>query len=243
MCVAVAAWFAHPRWRLVAIGNRDEYHERPASPLERWTDGSGIIAGRDLRAGGTWLGVGEAGRFALVTNFRVPGYPKLGMASRGALVSDWLEAGSLDLTLEMNPFNLFVADETELRLITNYPAAADRILPPGVHSLSNGAFDRPWPKSRALCASLADWLDGSAENFAPLFAALADRTKFSAGSEPDDGPEPHYSPVFIADPVYGTRCSTIIAIDHTGRGTMTERRFTADAMPSGETSLAIEAAA
>jgi len=243
MCVAAAAWLAHPRWRLVAIGNRDEYHERPAAPLDRWDDGSRIIAGKDLRAGGTWLGVGEAGRFALVTNFRVEGHPKPGMASRGALVSDWLATGTLNLTPQMNPFNLFVADETELRLITNYPAAEDRVLPPGIHGLSNGAFDHPWPKSRALCASLADWLDGSAEDFSPLFAALADRTEFAVGSEPADGPEPPYSPVFIANPVYGTRCSTVIAIDHEGSGTIAERGFTAAGAPSGETLLTIESSA
>lgn len=73
MCVAAIAWAAHPRWRLVAIGNRDEFHARPAAPLARWDNG--IVAGRDLEAGGTWLGV-SPGRFALVTNYRVDGYPK-----------------------------------------------------------------------------------------------------------------------------------------------------------------------
>ena len=84
MCVAATAWAAHPRWRLVAIGNRDEFHGRPTAPLSVWDNG--IIAGRDLEAGGTWLGVHPAGRFALVTNLRTPGYPRTELASRGALV-------------------------------------------------------------------------------------------------------------------------------------------------------------
>lgn len=83
MCVAAAAFRAHPCWRLVLIGNRDEFHERPTAPLARWA--GGIIAGRDLRAGGTWLGVSEEGRAALVTNLRAEGYPQAHLASRGAL--------------------------------------------------------------------------------------------------------------------------------------------------------------
>ena len=81
MCVAVLAWQAHPRWRLVVAANRDEFHERPTAPLARWSDGT--IAGRDLQAGGTWLGLNAAGRLALVTNFRLPGYPRPDLASRG----------------------------------------------------------------------------------------------------------------------------------------------------------------
>ena len=86
MCVAAIAWHAHPRWRLVAIGNRDEYHARPAAPLALWDDGSGIIAGRDLVGGGAWLGVSEAGRFVLITNRRGFGDPDPARRSRGELV-------------------------------------------------------------------------------------------------------------------------------------------------------------
>ena len=85
MCVAALAWLAHPRWRLVAIGNRDEFHARPTAPLARWS--GGVIAGQDLQAGGTWLGVREQ-RFGLVTNLRALGFPQPDMVSRGALVTD-----------------------------------------------------------------------------------------------------------------------------------------------------------
>ena len=134
MCVAALAWHAHPRWRIVAIGNRDEFHDRPAAPLARWdTDdlgATGIIAGRDLTAGGTWLGVSEAGRFGLVTNLRGFGERAPDRASRGQLVTDMLtgigdfgDPATADLSA-FNPFNLLVADARTARFLTNRPAAA-----------------------------------------------------------------------------------------------------------------------
>ncbi|HVR91240.1 MAG TPA: NRDE family protein [Novosphingobium sp.] len=93
MCVTALAWRAHPRWSLVAIGNRDEYHQRLAAPLAQWDDGSGIIAGRDLQSGGTWLGVTPT-RFVLVTNLRGYGLPDPDRASRGGLVIDLLAGQS-----------------------------------------------------------------------------------------------------------------------------------------------------
>lgn len=225
MCVAAIAWNAHPRWRLVAIGNRDEFHERPTAPLEEWADGSGIIAGKDLRAGGTWLGVTGTGRFALVTNFRVPGYPKPGLASRGALITDWLKNEPLPDTAAMNPFNLCLADAQSAQVLTNYPEPEWLALAPGVHGLSNGAFARPWPKTRQLAGALEQWLAGEAMDPEPLFAALRAETPQALKAADEDGPEAVYSPVFIRDQIYGTRCSTVVTIDHAGRGTIEERSF------------------
>ena len=90
MCILALAWLAHPRWRLVVAGNRDELHARPAAPLARWGKPDHLIAGRDLEAGGTWLGVSEQGCFAVLTNLRGYGPPQPGRASRGALVTDLL---------------------------------------------------------------------------------------------------------------------------------------------------------
>jgi uncharacterized protein with NRDE domain len=229
MCVAALAWLAHPRWRLVAIGNRDEFHDRPAAPLAKWSSddeiGSGIIAGRDLRAGGTWLGVTTAGRFALVTNFRVPGYPKPGLASRGGLVTGWLEGTDEPDIAAMNPFNLCLADADRARVLTNYPRRELHELDPGVHGLSNGAFHRPWPKTRQLCAGLEAWLQGEAADPAALFAALRAETPEAPKSPDEEGPEAAYSPVFIRDPVYGTRCSTVVLIGRDGTGVIEERSF------------------
>jgi uncharacterized protein with NRDE domain len=238
MCVAAIAWRAHPRWRLVAIGNRDEFHDRPAAPLARWDDGSGIIAGRDLRGGGTWLGVTPAGRFALVTNFRVPGYPRPGLASRGGLVTGWLAGEPLPDTAALNPFNLCLADGEAAQVVTNHPLPESHALTPGVHGLSNGAFARQWPKTRQLCAALADWLGRDADDPEPLFAALRAETPLAAKSADEDGPDAPFSPVFIRNPEYGTRCSTVVTIDHQGMGMIEERSFDPEGRPAGRQSIA-----
>ncbi len=233
MCVAGIAWAAHPRWKLVAIGNRDEYHARPTAPLARWDNG--VIAGRDLEAGGTWLGVHPAGRFALVTNYRVEDYPRPELTSRGALVTDWLVDGQLGDTARMNPFNLFTADAGGAWVHTNHPEVERRPLAPGIHGLSNGPFTRPWAKTRCLELALADWLEQGEVDPAALFAALADR-RLNPATGPD-GPTPELSGVFIANPLYGTRASTVVLVDAQGQGRIIERGFGADGVQIGATDL------
>jgi uncharacterized protein with NRDE domain len=248
MCVAAVAWQAHPRWRLVAIGNRDEYHARPAAPLAAWNNG--MLAGKDLKSGGTWLGVTEAktkGRFALVTNLRGFGGPDPDKASRGALVTDLLTGAGryADPTAaalqDFNPFNLFLADRDALTFLSNRPGDIRSSLGHGLYGLSNGALDEPWPKTLQLKSALLDWLTGDAERFDPLFAALREEKQADVGlppSEPSDVPrEPRDSTVFIRDAVYGTRCSTVVAVDRDGRGTIIERRFSSDGETMGETAL------
>ena len=246
MCVAAFAWQAHPRWLLVAIGNRDEFHDRPAAPLEKWSNG--LLAGRDLRSGGAWLGVSPGGRFALVTNLRGYGGPEPDKASRGALVSDLLTGrgryadpvvAPLD---EFNPFNLILADSAQAHFLSNRPDEIRTALAHGIYGLSNCALDEPWPKTLQLKAALLDWLNLGGEDFAPLLDALANEHLATVGvppRTPSDVPrEAPETPVFIRDPVYGTRCSTVVAIDHAGRGTIIERRFSAAGAPTGDTTLA-----
>jgi uncharacterized protein with NRDE domain len=231
MCVAAIAWAAHPRWRMVAIGNRDEYHLRPAATLARWDNG--LIAGRDLEAGGTWLGVSALGRFSLVTNLRVPGYPKPGMASRGALVTDWLEGTEPSGIEAMNPFNLWLAGPKGLSFLSNYPERQEMPLDPGIHGLSNGAHGDRWFKTARLEGALAEWLEAD-EDQELLFAALRDPTPESLD------PEDSFSSVFIVNPTYGTRCSTVIAVDAEGRGRITERSFDMSGAVTGEVALEFE---
>ncbi|MBN8499972.1 MAG: NRDE family protein [Sphingomonadales bacterium] len=228
MCVAAIAWTADPRWTMVAIGNRDEYHQRPAAPLAPWADGR-IIAGRDLQAGGTWLGVGR-GRFGLVTNLRVPGFPRAELASRGALVTDWLRGNEPAATETMNPFNLWLAEPDRLRFSTNHPAQQSLTLDRGIHGLSNGAHGDRWFKTARLEEALAAWLTGD-HPIEQLFAALSDETPQSAD------PEDAFSPVFIRNPRYGTRCSTVVLVDAAGCGQIIERRFDSAGTPGGETAL------
>lgn len=237
MCVASIAWKAHPDWLLVAIGNRDEFHERPSAPLAKWDDGSGIIAGRDLQGGGTWLGITPGGRFTLVTNYRVPEGPQPGRPSRGVLVTDLLQDKTPQRIVEMNPFNLIFAEPERATLLTNYPEEVAIPLPSGIHGLSNGGFENPWPKTQQLNTALSEWQTGKTADFTPLFTALRAETPDAATALPEDGPEPVYAPVFIRNPVYGTRCSTVVAIDRKGKGTIIERRFSPEGEQTGETAF------
>lgn len=241
MCVLAFAWAAHPRWQLVMIGNRDEFHARPASALARWDDHPHIVAGRDLEAGGTWLGISEKGRFAVVTNVANPAGPQPGKASRGALIADLLigrgryaapESRDLD---DFNPFNAIAVDKGKAALLSNRPAATKQTLGPGIYGLSNSMFKDSWAKTDRIKSLLGDWLDAENQSDDSLFDAL----------RADDAPQvppirAEHSPIFIRNPRYGTRCSTMVAIDHAGRGWISERRYDAEGLKTGQTRLAID---
>lgn len=243
MCVLALAWQSHPRWQLIVAGNRDEYHARPAAALARWDEDSRLIAGRDIQSGGSWLGVSEAGRFAVVTNLRGYGGPAPDRPSRGALVTDLLGGADPDGLLidAYNPVNLIAIDRQRARFLSNRPAALRTDLSPGLHGLSNGTLDEPWPKTLRLKSLLLDWLTGAADEPALLLDGLREDILPDIGRDPDrpsDVPqEPRHSPIFIRDPVYGTRCSSVVAIDRAGQGLFLERRFDARAEATGETRL------
>jgi uncharacterized protein with NRDE domain len=242
MCVAALAWHAHPRWRLVAIGNRDEYHGRPAAALARWDDDCGIIAGRDLVGGGAWLGASDRGRFALVTNRRGFGDPDPNLRSRGELVRALLTGDDTPASLSAyNPFNLLAASGDRLEYLTNRPAPLRTPLAHGIYGLSNGALDEPWPKTLALKAALTDWLGAGDDDPAALFAVLASEDRPALGlssREPSDiAIEPRDTPPFIHGDEYGTRCSTVVTIDRDGAGRIVERRFDCAGAATGDTAL------
>ncbi len=222
------AWGAHPGWRLLVAGNRDEFHARASAPLGIWDDNTGIIAGRDLVSGGSWMGVSHSGRFAVVTNIRDSEGPDPAKASRGALVSDYLISAALPEMLEgFNPFNLIVVGPQDAYYLANRPAPTHTSLKPGIHSLSNAIPNEHWPRKDRLDSAVADWLAGPAERPLELLGLLADETT----------PDRDAHPIFIRSPVYGTRCSTVIAVDREGQGQIMERRFGADGAITGETAM------
>jgi len=247
MCVLAFAWRAHPRWHLVVAGNRDELHARPATPLARWDRPDHLLAGRDLQSGGTWLGVSEQGRFAVVTNLRGYGVPEPGRPSRGDLVTDWLAGNARDDRLgeadlsNFNPFNLIVADREQAHFLSNRPENVRSLLAPGIYGLSNGALDEPWPKTIRLKETLLEWIVGSAKRPEVLLDDLREESLPGVGipsAVPSDVPqEPPLSPIFIRNPVYGTRCSTVVAVDDRGQGVIVERRYTPAGEAAGETAL------
>jgi len=247
MCIVSFAWQAHPRWKLVAIGNRDEMHARPADPLARWESANHLLAGRDAKAGGTWLGISEQGRFAVVTNLAGFGDPDPQRASRGDLLRDFLSGEGLHANLDraqfsdFNPFNLITVSGESATVHSNRPASASVALPPGIHGLSNGPLDNPWPKSGHLNAALDQWMADGADDPAVLLNALREETAYAPDINGNVGSqltfEPRNSPVFIRHPLYGTRCSTVVAIDNQGAGSIIERSFEPAGNATGETRL------
>ena len=218
MCLIVVGWQAHPDYPLVVAANRDEFFVRPTAAAARWPDAPSVIGGRDLEAGGTWLGVTEHGRFAAVTNVREPGMVK-GRRSRGELTRRFLtgtesaaDYGQAIENDDYSGFNLLLGDGQTLYYATNRDGKA-RALAPGIYGLSNHLLDSPWPKLIKARAGFAAALPALPDT-AGLFALLADREIVADAELPDTGVplawERLLSAVFVRSPDYGTRASTVL---------------------------------
>ena len=250
MCLLVLAWQVHPRYRLVVAANRDEFHERPAAPLAKWPAPHDILAGRDLRAQGTWLGVDRQRRFGVVTNFRELQRPRPDAPSRGSLIPQYLSApgkpAEFLTALETRAsaysgFNLLLADRDSLSYASNRAERFARPLPPAVYGLSNEFLDTPWPKLRRVRRRFEGWLsDPGTASPEGLFAILDDRATASPDEElPQTGLSPEWERVlsapFVLHPEYGTRCSTVLLLETSGALYLAERRFDSRGLAQGET--------
>ena len=254
MCLIAFAWCAHPRYRLVLAGNRDEFHERPTEPLAPWlSEPSRLLAGRDLECGGTWLGVAEPDRACVVTNVRDP-HASQDRRSRGLLVLDYLRGAAparehaaqlVTAAADYRPFNLLLFDRDTACYVTNHPQPAWKPMFPGVFALSNGSLDDSWPKARRLCAALTEWIEERDAGADALFAPLADETRAPEAELPDTGVgierERLLSPAFIRGECYGTRASTLVTITHGGAGEIIERRFGPNGVAQGESAFRFSA--
>ena len=244
MCLALIALDAHPRFRLVVAANRDEFHAREAAPAHWWDDGR--LAGLDRVGGGTWFGVDARGRWALVTNFRegVPRDPRA--PSRGELVGRALfsRASALSSAAAIaldgsryHGYSLLVGDAANAAYTSNRASGA-LALPPGVVGLSNHLLETPWPKVTRCKARVAAWAAAGSEAIEPLFAFLSDRAQADPAALPTTGVssdwERRLSSAFIVDPAYGTRCSTVLAIDQDGHARFVEKSFDAAGREVGE---------
>ncbi len=238
MCLIVFAWKLIPSTPLVVAGNRDEFYERPAAPAGWWQDVPNIYAGRDLQAGGTWMGIATRNgpdsattRFAAITNIRAPSEKRPDAPSRGALVSDFLEGSASaaeyveqikDGAQAYNGFNLLLGDGDNLIWFSNRWQQDERNgkpLLPGIYGISNAALDTPWPKVVSTKAEFASLLCQRAPEGA-YFEMLADSTKAPDCRLPETGVsidmERLLSSAFIASPTYGTRASSLLYI-HDGK--------------------------
>ena len=238
MCLILFTWQTHPRYSLVVAANRDEFHQRPSAVADFWADHPQILAGRDLQAGGTWLGVTRSGRFAAITNYREPLVPELSLErSRGHLVRDYLNDGKAPLPCARellsqgsaySGFNLLLGTPDSLAWVSNRSDEALTVTA-GSHGLSNHLLDTDWPKVHSGRQRLDEILED--ENLEPeaLFELLTDQA-LTPGEIPESleerlAPEQLMKHYFIVSPVYGTRCSTVVLIGRDGGMQFIERQF------------------
>jgi len=247
MCLALLALAAHPKYRCVIAANRDEFHARAAEPAHWWDQG--VLAGRDLVAGGSWFGVTRSGRWALITNFR-EGIPRDPYApSRGELVMRVLcdVASPLRSSAALLPdggryhgFNLLVGDDSDVAFASNRASGA-LSLGAGIHGLSNHLLDTPWPKLLRSKTRLAAWLADDDPPVETLFALLADRQPAGDANLPATAVSPQWesllSSPFIVSPEYGTRSSTVLLIARDDSARFIERSFDAAGRATGEVAL------
>lgn len=243
MCLLLFAYRLHPRYPLVVAANRDEFHRRPAVPAQ-WWEGLPVLAGRDLEAGGTWMGVNRRGRFAAVTNYRDPASHQAGRRSRGELVLAALESETPAAFLDelpqraalYNDFNLIFGGADGLYAFSSRGQAA--ALAPGLYGLSNHLLETPWPKVTRGKAALQRYLDeDQPPDLESLFQLLADRHLAADEQLPQTGIglewERRLAPLFIVSPDYGTRASTLLLADDRGGVTYAERSFMPDGSSAG----------
>jgi uncharacterized protein with NRDE domain len=245
MCLILVAWQVHAGFPIVIAANRDEFHRRPTSAARWWLDRPRLLAGRDLQAGGTWLGITADGQIAALTNYRDPSRIKPNAPSRGELVLQVLDSPApigarlaqlRAVGAQYSGFNLLCTDGRELGVYESVADAA-RLLAPGIYGLSNHLLDTPWPKVQRAKSQLANAL-GSLPDEAALLRLLRDDSVAADHELPRTGVsldwERLLSSAFITAGDYGTRSSTVIRVDAAGRVSFREWTWKPDGSLGGE---------
>lgn len=243
MCLILFAYQVHPEYKLVMAANRDEFYERPTARANWWSENPDLLAGKDLQAGGTWLGMNKSGRFAALTNYREPGKVIPDAPSRGALATDFLTqeeapAAYFDALYAQghayNGFNLLAGNADQLWHYSNR-AGRPALLMPGIYGLSNHLLNTPWPKIRRGRDQLTQVLK-SAFSAEDLFGLLRDKQVAPVQQLPDTGLslewEETLSAMFIESPTYGTRVSSVLMIDHQNQVFFEERAYMPEGAPA-----------
>jgi len=238
MCLLLFSFNKHPDYPIILAANRDEFFERPTEAASFWKDFPSVLAGRDLRQGGSWMGVTIDGRIAAVTNYREPSQNKPEAITRGALVSDYLKGkASAEVYMQKviaqrhayDEFNLLVGDKQSLLFFCSVEDDY-QTLTPGLYGISNGKLDSTWPKVEKGKVALENIIQASEQPEAEkLFELLADKTLAADSELPSTGVslewERRLSPLFVHSEGYGTRSSTVLLIDRQGKVFFSERSF------------------
>lgn len=253
MCLIALAWQQHVDFPLVVVANRDEFFNRPTAAADWWAEPAGIFAGRDLQAGGTWLGVTRTGRFAALTNFRDPSRLRPQVRSRGELVVQALASDASAMQFarvvcarrrDYNPFNLITFDGEEL-VAVEPEAERTTALAPGIYGLSNHLLDTPWPKVRRARARLKSAL-GAHPDAEKLLDLLRDDRPVADADLPKTGMpatwERMLSSCFIRAPGYGTRCTSVVLMGRDGSCHFIEQRWNMLGAADGRSEVRFERA-
>lgn len=239
MCLTAFAFKTDPDYPLVIIANRDEFYNRPTKDAHRWNSKTGIIAGKDLMAGGIWTGINQYGKIALLTNYRDPSLHKESQISRGNIPLDFLKSHLGTQTFleklegdqnQYNGYNLIAGDSTRLFYTSNMETGY-RALSPGFYGLSNHLLDSPWPKTERVKNAMQNHLRYCDQlSIDTLLDILKDRKKAADEDLPETGIpvewERELSSVFIQSETYGTRASTIILVNKEGQLIFVEQNYT-----------------
>lgn len=249
MCLVVLAFGKHADYPLIVAGNRDEFHARPAAGADWWSDRDGVLGGRDLLAGGTWLALDRRGRFAAVTNYHDAEPRDPGLLSRGFLVTGFLESAlpPLDYLATIDGdryagFNLLVSDGASLAYLSN--RGVDPVeLGHGIYGLANATLDAPWSKVVRSKNRLAALLETDSLDDEGLFRLLGDRERGPADEAhvnrlPFETAHAITAP-FIVGQEYGTRCSTVVRAAGDGSWEFAERRFDSLGRMTGESRFSV----
>lgn len=238
MCLVFLAYEQHPNYQLVVAANRDEAYPRPTAPAHYWSDHPHILAGRDLEAGGTWMGVNTSGRFAALTNVRSPRARLPNPPSRGELITGFLNRDGccasflrhIETSANLyNGFSLLLYAEDGLHYFSNFDDTGFRLLSPGLYGLSNHLLDTPWPKVERGKAAVRDWLESGEDDVEVLFDIMR-RKDYAADEDlPETGVDKSFeralSALFIESPGYGTRSTSVVTVGYDGVCLFTERTF------------------
>ena len=244
MCLILFAYDTHPDYPLILAANRDEFYDRPAEHLGFWKDHPQILAGRDLKMSGTWMGITRQGKIAAVTNYREARPQRINAPSRGRIISDYLcsrtDAQGYLEKLESaghryNGFNLLIGDTSTLYYYSNR-GGAPMALEPGVHGLSNRLLNTPWPKVTTGKDRLKAIIGSPNHMIAEQLVSLLQSSEPAPDDQlPETGfgyrKEKMLSPLFISSADYGTRCSTILMIGRNRRVRMTELTWKPSRIP------------
>jgi uncharacterized protein with NRDE domain len=240
MCLIVFANNVLEDYKLIFAANRDEFYNRPSEQADFWKDRPDLLAGKDLQAGGTWMGITRKGKFAAITNFRDLKNNRNDAPSRGELTLDFLVK---DVTPEeyynrlkselnnYNGFNLILGNIDELYYFSNKTNGLQK-LEPGIHGISNAILDTPWPKVEKSKRQLKHLIEQ--QNIHPweILNLLDDTSPAKDEELPDTGVglelERILSPIFIKSEKYGTRSSTIVTVDKNNNVKFVEKTYFAN---------------